>query len=249
MYTVLQSKSGWAGLPKGPRPAFAANMRIALFHATANAIAPMLEAFAARAPDAVITQYMDEGLLPLARKEGLSSRVRQRLADWLDLAVGDGAQATLLTCSTFTPLVPELRSQRKRPIVAIDEAMLDEALALGSSFAVLATFPSAAATTESLLAKFAERQNRSIDVSPVLVEDAFACLERGERERHDELVLAALANLPANIDGLLFAQASMARAAPSQTPAGVPVLTSPASAIRRVVDRILQQQPSSASAS
>lgn len=222
-------------------------MRIALFHATANAIAPMAEAFANEAPDATLAQYMDEGLLPLAKKEGLSPRVQQRLASWLDLATKDGAHATLLTCSTFTPLVPELRPKLPRPIVAIDEAMLDEALALGSSFAVLATLPSAAATTESLLTALAKKANRSINVSTVMVEDAFACLDRGDRSRHDQLITSSLANLPTHLDAILFAQASMARAAPPQTPSGIPVLTSPASAIRRVVDLILQQQPSSAS--
>ena len=80
-----------------------------------------------------------------------------------------------------------------------------------------------------------------IELNAVLVEDALQALTEGAAERHDALLAVAAEDLAAGCDVVIFAQASMARAAPSVAePFQAKILTSPVTAIRKA-GRVLAQ--------
>ncbi|HLU64393.1 MAG TPA: hypothetical protein VKY66_07705, partial [Protaetiibacter sp.] len=68
-----------------------------------------------------------------------------------------------------------------------------------------------------------------------VVPDAAAARSAGDVERHDRLVAEAVREAAAEADVIVLAQASMAAAA-DEAHVDVPVLTSPASALRAVLD-------------
>ena len=72
---------------------------------------------------------------------------------------------------------------------------------------------------------------------------------RGEKDKHDAMVVEAARKLAPQVELILFAQASLTRLAPAvQDATGLPVLTSPRLAIeytKRVLDGLKAQKETS----
>jgi hypothetical protein len=79
----------------------------------------------------------------------------------------------------------------------------------------------------------ARRVSRRPDGAPVMAEGALAALDAGDGARHDALVAQAVSRASPDADVVALAQFSLARAAGAVTRVvGVPVLATPASAVR-----------------
>lgn len=218
-------------------------MKLATFHATCNAIEPIGEAFSAIAPQASVLNYVDEGILRLASDLEASF---ERLQNWCHLARKDGAEALLMTCSCFSPLAKRLSEKLGFPILSIDDAMLEMALSIASSIVVYATLEKAAATTQDQLTNLAKDRDSSLRIETKTIQHAFELLARGDQLQHDELIRETVKDGPKNCDAIVFAQASMARAARDFFVPNIPILTSPEYAVRRLVS-ILEPTPSPSS--
>ncbi len=211
------------------------NLRIGVFHATLNAVAPVIAEFQAADPSASLLHCVDEGLLPAMQRRGLDGAVMTRLSGWLLQMCEDGVDALLMTCSSATPLAPALREILPRPLVAIDEVMIAEALSLGGRLGVVATVPTAAETTRSLLERAASAQRRRLQVVTEVAQEAFARLQAGDHAAHDRAVRSATLALAEGVDAVLLAQVSMSRALGPDFSCPVPVLTSSRGAIKRTL--------------
>ena len=89
--------------------------------------------------------------------------------------------------------------------------MAQLAAACGKRIGVLATFPATLATTRNLL----EEAEPGIAVVWELEENALKALLAGDRDRHDELFLAAARRLAKrDVEAVVMAQVSMARLQP-----------------------------------
>ncbi len=145
-----------------------------------------------------------------------------------------GADVIVVTCSTLTPAVTKLRSQLKTPVIAIDDAMAEQAVMAGSNILVLATAISAEGPIQIKLNSEAAHQEKQISLKVRRSDKAFAALKRGDMETHDQLVLE-LASDAAGYDVVVLAQASMAhleKAISEKT--GLPVFSSPDLCIKRI---------------
>ena len=210
-------------------------MIIALFHATSKAIKPVVDEVRLKAPEAELLQYMDEGLLQLAKEEGLGDSCYQRLRNWISLSYQDGAEAILLTCSIFTPFVQRLRQEAPLPVIGIDEAMFDHAVNLGGRIDIIATIESAAKTTSVQLEERANQAGVKLDLNATFVPQAFQDLDAGRSKRHDERVREAVRNSIEGADAVILAQASMAHLASDFPGCKVPILSSPRLAVERLL--------------
>jgi hypothetical protein len=101
---------------------------------------------------------------------------------------------------------------------------------------VLATNPPTLRPTREALEAEAADQNRPIELCTTLVEGAFQALMDGDARQHDRLVCEAIVRISADVDLVVLAQASMARALDGLPEAErpIPVLTSPHTALERV---------------
>jgi len=73
-----------------------------------------------------------------------------------------------------------------------------------------------------------------VEVVPMLAEGALAALDAGDAAAHDQLTAAAASRLPP-VDVIALAQFSLARAAPMvASGTGLPVFTTPDSAVARL---------------
>jgi Asp/Glu/hydantoin racemase len=120
-----------------------------------------------------------------------------------------GADLIIVTCSTLTPQVVKLRQFFSIPIMAIDDAMCQKAVEKSSRLAVLATAQSTVNPTLEKLETEGQLQNKEIRLTSFCCPEAIAELKKGNREKHDTLVLE-MAKKVSSADGIILAQASMA---------------------------------------
>jgi Asp/Glu/hydantoin racemase len=209
--------------------------RIALVHATPAAVDPIKAAFAESWPEPDLVNLLDDSL---SRDRALTPALTDSLFRRFDAlgryAISFGADAILFTCSAFGPAIERVARSVEIPVLKPNEAMFAEAMAIGGTVGMLATFePSIASMTE----EFEEEAGAAAKLKSVLVPAAMAALQAGRREEHDSLVGKAAAEL-AGCDAIMLAQFSMAPAAARlRGLIRVPVLTSPASAVAELKKR------------
>lgn len=215
--------------------------RVALIHTVSSLVPVFGELTGELIPDAVTSDLVDEALLEEAiAAGGVPSATAERLERHVEHAVDEGADLVLVTCSSMGGVVDELRTRRGWPVVRVDEAMVDAALAVGSRIGVIATLGSTLGPTADLVRRRARELGRTPEATQVvthLVGGAFAALKSGDPERHDAAVRDGLRELLPRVDAVVLAQASMARVAgqldPAET-AGTPILASPRLGVERL---------------
>jgi Asp/Glu/hydantoin racemase len=188
-------------------------------------------------PGVWITHILDEPLLEQVRQRGeLAAEDSERLLSHVLIAADIGADAVLVTCSTVSPCVDDVRPQVKIPVKKIDEAMIAQAVKVGKRIGVVATAETTLEPTRRLLQEEASRLNKPIEVKMALVEGALPALMRGEGSLHDRLVTEATLELAKSMDVIILAQASMARvlAQISESECQAPVLSSPHLALEQL---------------
>lgn len=215
--------------------------RIALIHALSHSVAPINDAFARDWPEAVRMNLLDDSLsADLARDgRGLDGAMHARFEALTAYAESTGAQGVLFTCSAFGPCIEAAARRRPHlPVLKPNEAMVDEAVAAaarqGGAIGLLATF---GPTLQSMPAEFpaGARLHTGLAVG------ALDALNAGDVERHDALAADAARGLAEQGCAVIaLAQFSLARAAAAVHAAtGLPVLTTPDSAVRAMRRRLV----------
>lgn len=159
--------------------------------------------------------------------------------------------AVMITCSTMNRAAPRVRralSAKRIPVLQIDEAMMEMAVARGGRILVVATHGPTVSSTQSLLRETAARLRQKVEFDGATVEEAFELLGRGELHRHNRLIARAIekARKRGPLTTVVLAQLSMSVFALEYPAAerefGVPVLTSGECGFRRMRELLLQPE-------
>ncbi len=188
-------------------------------------------------PDTEVWHIVDEMLARLAVSQGrLSPFFYRRVAEHAVAAEAAGADALQVTCSSLSPCVPAAAAQVGIPVLAVDEAMVDEALRQGACIGIAATARTALEPLAAQVRSRAASLGKAVDVQPVLAEEAYAGLVSGDLALYDRVVTGVLEDLRRRIDVVLLAQASMGRAADAlpPLPGTARILASPPFAVARL---------------
>ena len=210
--------------------------RIALIHAVATAIPPILRAFKEGWPEAAVSNLLDDDLVPAYTREGgLTPHITERICALALYAARTGADGILFTCSVF-PQAEDLAKQLVRvPLLKPDEAMIAAALDVGTRIGVVATNPPAAPAAAAQLLAGAKARGAKIQVVESVADGAFAIGNAGDAATHDRMVVEAALRIADTVDVICLAQVSMAPARTAvQAKVTVPVLTSPETAVARL---------------
>ncbi|MDP3251840.1 MAG: aspartate/glutamate racemase family protein [Hydrogenophaga sp.] len=211
-------------------------MRIALIHALSHSVAPINEEMERAWPEAVRMNLQDDSLsADLAKSgKGLDDAMHRRFEALAAYAEGTGADAILFTCSAFGPCIEAVAARRPHmPVLKPNEAMVAEAVARGGRIGLVASF---APTLVSMPPEFPP----GTELVTCLAEGAMDALNRGDDAGHDARVVEAAQWLAGQgCDLIAVAQFSMARAQRAIHKAtGLPVLTTPGSAVRVLRQRL-----------
>lgn len=209
--------------------------RVFLIHAVSVAIEPINNAFQHLWPGAKPFNLLDDSLSQDLEAVGaLTSTLSGRLLDLARYAESASADAILFTCSAFGEAIDDCREQLSIPVMRPSEAMVAEALQLGSRIAVLATFEPAIDALHDEFQAMAAAQGRSVEIQSYVCVEAMAALRAGDVATHDRLIAAMAAEIR-DADALCFAQFSMTSAAMvSRAATTRPVLTTPDSAVLKL---------------
>src|SRR6185436_19195818 len=101
------------------------------------------------------------------------------------------ADAILFTCSAFGPAIERVARLLTMPVLKPNEAMFAEAIAIGGTIGMLATFEPSIASMSEEFQEQAKQAGASTNLKSVFVPGAMAALLAGGRKQHDILVAEA----------------------------------------------------------
>ncbi len=203
--------------------------RLAILHTHPATIEPLVALASELLPGVEVVNIADDSILAeLMRNGGDVEPVAGRLVSYARLAAEAGADVILNACSSVGEVVAREQAAVRVPVVRIDAALAEAAVQRGPRLGVIATIATTLNPTTRLLHAKAQAAGRTVTIKPVLVTGAFERLAAGDRDGHDQLLVAALTALASDVDVVVLAQVSMARVLPRLTAAErAKCLTSP----------------------
>lgn len=210
--------------------------RVACIHTVYSVISDFTDRLRAAVEDDVkIHTLYDDFLATDPADTGKFSSVNhERLRLDMQAQALTGADVLVVSCSTLSPSVRLLRPEFNVPVVAIDDAMVVEAVSRGDRIGLLATANSTVKPSHSALLAAAAAIGKDVDIRIICDENAIRALKAGNREKHDRMVLD-MARGFTDRDVIVLAQASMAHMEDVvQAETGVPTLSSPARCIAQI---------------
>lgn len=210
--------------------------KLAIIHTSFATVEPLT----ALAKDTIIgcevVNFMDDSILPQLMKNGGDlSTVEGRWLQYVVFAEDVGADCVLNACSSVGELTEKARRMVSIPVLRIDEAMAEKAIAIAQRIGVAATLPTTLRPTLALLGKKSREAGKDIELQSALADGAYEQLMTGHKDAHDAILIKALKELADKVDIVILAQASMARVIPL-LPAEIrdKFLSSPVLAMQRV---------------
>lgn len=188
-------------------------------------------------PGSKLCHISDESLIQgLLAAGGLTPAVYRRICDHVVEAEQSGADAIQFTCSSISPCADVARHLVSKPLLKIDEPMVEQAVKNYKRIGIIATAPTTLKPSKDLVNEKARAQKGTIKVESVLCRGAFDAFLAGNMSEHDKIVSTHLLDLMKKVDVVLLAQASMMRIVDTldEKEKTVPVLSSPRLAIERL---------------
>lgn len=208
--------------------------KIGLIHTSATLVPVFQDLFKDKAVPAEVFNIVDDSLIKdVIAKGRLEEDTAQRVINYVMSAEQAGADLIMVTCSSIGRAVERAAEKAGVPVIRVDQPMVDRAVAEGKRIGVVATLPTTLEPTSDLVLRRAEKVGKKVELTSRLCEGAFEALMGGDPAKHDDMIIAALRELSGEVDVILLAQASMARAV-SQMPdseRNVPILSSPGIAV------------------
>ena len=211
--------------------------RVAFLHTGAVVIPPVSDLAREHLSGVTPINYLDDKIVADLGDADRAGSVPERLTDLVRAAASAGADVVMFTCSSISQFAGPVGAEVGIPVLRIDEAMADIAVATGDRIAVLATLATTSGPTTALIRERAELAGRTPEITSEVIDGAFAAVSSGDRATHDRIVAAAIERVAPGVDVVVLAQASMASAAEAAD-VDVPVLTSLEPGIKRLSEAV-----------
>ena len=183
---------------------------------------PFVEPWLKKNPDVRVFNIMDDSLLCESIHHGRATNaVIKRIQFYALAAEAMGANVAMCSCTTVGEATRIARQYTSIPVFNIDEPMAHEAVRKGRRLGIIATVPTSPAATKRQLQVAAAELGVDISIQVSVNEKAFALLQKGQVEKHNELVHRDMDKLAAKVDVLVLGQISLAQI--KHRP-GIPVL-------------------------
>ncbi len=218
-------------------------MRIGVIHATLNAVEPLVKAIHEVDFSAEVCNFVNEELLYHANQaKGVDEWGRRNFLRLAMQAAESSVDGIIIACSLYSTYGEQVRTLTDKPVIAIDQPMIEEAVQNGSYIGILATTASAGPAEEAKILAEAEKKKKVIKTEIAINTEAMRALKAGDRKRHDELLEETGLKLKeVGCDLLVLSQITMASGAEGLERHGISVLTSPRSGAKEMIARIRER--------
>lgn len=203
-------------------------------------LAPVFNEIAARLmPDVRLLHFVDESTIKNTIAAGyLQKATMRQVIRLVGSSFDAGCDVALVTCSSIGRAVDMAAELYDQPVLRVDRAMAEKAVATGKRIGVVATLSTTLDPTAELVRRVADEQGKDIEIVEHLCQGAFDAVMAGDGATHDRIVGEGLTEGMKGVDAIVLAQASMARVVAS-LPAGAvsaPVYSSPELGMERARD-------------
>lgn len=214
--------------------------KIAIIHTTPVTVESLQNLIKEKDPELEVINIVDDSILPeLINNKADLSLVEDRVRYYIKTAVEQGSDLVLSACSSIGEIFEEENQKYEIPVMRIDSAMAEKAVENAAKIGVAATLETTLKPSTELIKKKALVLNKDPEIKTALVDSAYQKLMAGDQKAHDALLAEKLKELAAEVEIVVLAQASMARAV-SVLPAKIQsqFLTSPELGINNAVKTI-----------
>ncbi len=205
-------------------------------------LAPVFNEIAARVmPDVRLLHFVDESTIKNTIAAGhLQKATMRQVIRLVGSSFDAGCDVALVTCSSIGKAVEMAAELYDQPVLRVDRAMAEKAVATGNRIGVVATLSTTLDPTADLVRRVAAEQGKDIEIVEHLCEGAFDAVMAGDGATHDRIVSEGLTEGMRGVDAIVLAQASMARvvAALPDGAVAAPVYSSPELGMLRARDVI-----------
>jgi len=166
-------------------------------------------------PHIEVINLMDESLLrDIMNLGNVNQKMVKRICFYTMSAEELGADAVLMTCSSLSETVDVAKNLVNIPVLKIDEPMVIEAVNYAQNIGVMGTLQSVVGPSKRLIERKAKEYNKKVNIESIVCEEAFKALIRGDKEKHNQLLLKEAGKIAKNVDIIILAQGSMTLFAP-----------------------------------
>lgn len=217
---------------------------VAVINATAASVAPAKAALAEGFPEATVWSLMDDRLISDAEAAGgLTPELSARMASLIDYAVKGGADAVLLSCSMYGPVVQQERRGSDVPMLSADEELFTEVARRGYR-SVLLLGPLPPAVQDSVDRLRAVLAATPASATTVVVGEvatgAHALVASGDLQGLERLLAATATPHLEDVDAVVLGNFSLAPAREGvERSLGKPVLSPPLLAAAQLRARVV----------
>jgi Asp/Glu/hydantoin racemase len=217
--------------------------KVAIIHTSLVALDKLKDLFGSILPEVKVYNIVDDSLLSEVMEHNqVTPGIVYRIKNHLLTAESLGVDAILSQCSSMGEAIDEAKTAIKTPVLKIDQAMAEMAVSMGSKITVVATVASTVRPSCNLIRNVASKLGKEIEIVEALVEGALDILiNKGDKEKHNELVLQKIKSLEGKCDVIVLAQGSMVVLLPLLKNINTPVLTSPELAVKKIRDFLYQK--------
>lgn len=211
---------------------------IVVIHTSFVSVDDLKNFFTTIIPDALVHHIVDDSLLAeVMANGGITPFIVRRVCSYARFAEELGADLIFNQCSSVGEAVNVARHVVSVPITKVDEPMAEQAVALGTRIAVVATVASTMKPSVGLVYEAAAKAGKKVEVLKCLVDGALDVLmKEGNKEKHNQLVLEEIHRVATSCDVIVLAQGSMLVLLPHLKDIPVPVLTSPEAGVKRAAE-------------
>jgi hypothetical protein len=210
--------------------------RVGVVHTFLYSVEDIKGMFKKHLPEAEVINIIDDSLLEEAlAHRGVTPDIIGRMYHYYKNLQDLGCVCALNQCSSVGEASDIVGRLVKMPVVKIDAPMAEEAVKLGSKIAVIATAISTVEPSSRLVENTAKAVDKNVVVDRCFVEGAYEfLLKTGDKQKHNEMVIAKIKEAAKNHDVVVLAQGSMYHLIPLVQDLKIPVLTSLESGVAQI---------------
>jgi Asp/Glu/hydantoin racemase len=215
-------------------------LRIGVISPTEVAFPTVRAAFADLWPEAQPVCVLDQSLYAdfinpdMTVPDVMPEEAYDRIARLLRYSANSGADGIIFCGSVFGRLVEAGREGMDVPVLTSYEGMIAAAFAEGNRLGILATTPGTIKCLSDDIERYASVHDLTYELTSSVAEGAFDVLLDGDRDGHDDIIVAAAAGMT-DCDSLMLGQFSMGLVPRKITPVpGRPVFTAPYTAVAKL---------------
>ncbi len=217
--------------------------KIYIIHTSLVSHVELGQLFADIIPEAKLFNIIDDSLLHDVMAAGhVTPKIISRMCDYFQAAEKNGADLIFNQCSSVGFAADIASKTVSVPVLKIDEAMAEQAVAIGGKIAVVATVASTVDPSSSLVRSKAEAAGKTdVVVKEYLVDGALDILmKEKDRAKHNRLVIEQIKIAEQECDVIVLAQGSMTAILDELGDIKKPVFTSPKLGVTKARDILAQ---------